>query len=203
MFTVNFIIDGTPETAFAAQFVLKLASASGDRLVAHAFIDGDKVFQVEGFTGLPGLCGSGIFMEAYERIVSDLTALLESLFESLRARTEGANIFFEPHIWVRNPCGCCTPCICALTKAAPGALFVVAAHPANIELAKMIFEKTQSPVLIIKANDDKPAMLLSINPDDVTEISKALECPSTDIEHHQSIVPSPETFMVTLRSAVA
>ena len=203
MFAVNFIVDGTPETAYASQFALKLAYAYGNHLVCHAFIDGDKVFQVEGFTGLPGLCGSGVFMEAYERIIADLVALLESLFEPLRARAEGSNIFFEPHIWVRNPCGCCTPCICALSKAAPGALYVLAAHPTNIQLADMIFEKTHSPVLVIQCEADKSALLLSDDPDHVRTLGEALEFAAADIKHVTRTAASQESFMSALRSAVA
>ncbi len=101
MSKIALIIDGTYETLLASQIAMVLASSSsGKRLEAYALIEGNKFLKSTGFAGPGGLCGSGVFMQAYEQMLAAMVELCESLMDSLRARVGGANIVLEDEILV-------------------------------------------------------------------------------------------------------
>lgn len=60
-----------------------------DEITAQFVIDPQAILQLEGFDGTAGFCGSGVFIEAEQRIIAPLVSLGESLLMAFSAVAEG------------------------------------------------------------------------------------------------------------------
>ena len=96
--SVIVLLDGSPETSAACSFAIALAQTTNRNLIAQAVIDRNAVMSLTGYSGYAGLCGSGVFLEAYHGIVKTLSELNESLLMSLTARAEGYGVKVNSHI---------------------------------------------------------------------------------------------------------
>lgn len=92
------LLDGSQETVAACSVAIELARATEKCLIAQSVINRAGIMQLAGYQGYPGLCGSGVFMEAFHSIVEALTAVHESLQLSLAARAEGCGVQVKQNI---------------------------------------------------------------------------------------------------------
>lgn len=90
--SVIILIDGSPEASAASYFAISVARALGTDIIAQSVIDSDAIVELTGYKGFPGLCGSGVFIGAYEQIVKTLEEVADSLMMSLAARAEGSGV---------------------------------------------------------------------------------------------------------------
>lgn len=99
-------VEGTPISKLAADVAIALAGNFRASIIAQFVIDPHRVFEFEGFCdcgcGGRGLCGSGVFIEAAQTIISALTELGESLLMTFAALAEGGSIEVEEHVDVGN-----------------------------------------------------------------------------------------------------
>ncbi len=100
--SVVVVLDGSLAAAVAANFALLLAKALNRELVAQTFVDSTAVMQLTGYRGIPGLCGSGVFLEAYEKIVAALICVNETLLLSFCARAEGCGLTVKSCVDIGN-----------------------------------------------------------------------------------------------------
>jgi nucleotide-binding universal stress UspA family protein len=166
MFTLKLIVDGSPETLQAAQFALTLAKRFGKKLRAYAFIDPVKVIEVTGFTGA-GLCGSGVFIEGYEKVLSILEDIGQTLMTALRARADGMDVEIEEIIRTDDPVTILTDGMTTST------LVVLADNARNRALAERIFE-TGCAVAVFEHRPGEGALVTlmgqrSVNMDELAE----------------------------------
>jgi nucleotide-binding universal stress UspA family protein len=106
MKSILLIVEGRPVSKIAADIAIALAGSQNASIIAQFITDPHRVFEFEGFCdcgcGGRGLCGSGVFIEAEQEIVSALTKLGESLLMSFAALAEGESIEIEQHTDVGN-----------------------------------------------------------------------------------------------------
>ncbi|MBX9571006.1 MAG: hypothetical protein K2X77_19075 [Candidatus Obscuribacterales bacterium] len=88
-------LDGSPESLVATELASKLASEGKHTLHAETLIDHSLIRALTGFQGYAGLCGSGVFLEAHDKIERALRELKESILMSFAARTEGKGFSVE------------------------------------------------------------------------------------------------------------
>jgi hypothetical protein len=81
---------------------MSLAQARGDDLIVQMVIDSDSVLRLTGYRGCAGLCGSGVFLDAYEDIVNTLRSVCESLLMSFTARADGLGLKVKSFIDTGN-----------------------------------------------------------------------------------------------------
>ena len=90
--SVIVFIDGSPEASVASDFAMSLARARNDDVVAQMVVDSDSVLRLTGYRGHAGLCGSGVFLDAYEQIVNIVRSVFDALLMSFTARAEGLGL---------------------------------------------------------------------------------------------------------------
>lgn len=91
-------LDGSPESLLATEFASKLADESKSALGAETLIDRNLVRSLTGFQGYAGLCGSGVFLEAHDKIEAALLELNESILMAFCARSEGQGLKVDCNI---------------------------------------------------------------------------------------------------------
>lgn len=92
------LLDASPETCSASYFAISLAKIIDCRLTAATIINAQTVFMLMGYAGRPGLCGSGVFLHAYEQIIYNLREVGESLLMAFVSHAEGAGLQVETYI---------------------------------------------------------------------------------------------------------
>lgn len=84
-------IDGSIESLWAANFAWRLAKRTDSSVTAQHVIDTDAVWQMLAYDQ-PGLIGSGIYLEAREKILEALRCAGEALMVSYQARAGALDI---------------------------------------------------------------------------------------------------------------
>lgn len=95
-------IDGSPETSVASDFAVSFAAARHHDLVAQTVIDSDTALRLTGYRGHAGLCGSGVFLSARERIVETLKSVCDTLLMAFTARAEGSGLLVKSFVDTGN-----------------------------------------------------------------------------------------------------
>lgn len=87
--SIYFYVEGSPASKQAADVCIAAARKFHSDVVAQFVIDPQRLFEIEGFSGLPGLCGSGVFIDTEQKLISPLSGLGESLLASFCTLAEG------------------------------------------------------------------------------------------------------------------
>lgn len=163
--SIILLTDGSPETARAASFAISLARMLKEELIAQVVIDRESVLHLTGFRGFSGLCGSGVFLRAYEEIVSSLSSVSESLLMSLTALAEGCGVKVTSYVDTGD-----APTILADLIAQHESVLVVGGTDSNRALLTdhefdcptfMIRGQTTGSVEVIMLTSDKRSNLLN------------------------------------------
>jgi nucleotide-binding universal stress UspA family protein len=91
------VLDGSAESLAAAHTAWSLAAETGARVDAQYVVDTDAIWRFLSFER-PGLVGSGVFIEARDKITAVMTALAETVMLSFRTQMEGRCVEFETFI---------------------------------------------------------------------------------------------------------
>jgi hypothetical protein len=172
MYTPKMIVDATRETLSASAFAIDVAKRLDGKLVAIAFVNAGQILKMTGYEGT-GLCGSGVFINAYEKIIQTMVDVNESLIESLSARAGGHSIVVKQKILIGEPATQIGETACA------DDFYILGGTDENMVLAKTIFAKTRCPVGVftISAEGTPHLRLLSDNSpavDDLIEMLRTL-----------------------------
>ncbi len=90
-------LDGSDESRSAAYFAWDLAAQSGCRVVAQHVVDSDGAWRFLDHD-LAGFVGSGVYIEAIERIKEALTAIGEAIMLSYTSQILGRNLEYKTYI---------------------------------------------------------------------------------------------------------
>lgn len=88
------VLDGSAESLAAAHTAWSLAAETGARVDAQYVVDTDAIWRFLSFER-PGLVGSGVFIEARDKITAVMTSLAETVMLSFRTQMEGRSVDFE------------------------------------------------------------------------------------------------------------
>lgn len=143
-------VDGTPRCVQAAHIAISLARQFKCGIVAQYIIDPQRVFNLEGYEGTSGLCGSGVFIESQHEIMETLTGLGESLLMSFAALAEGHSIRVEQVVDVGNTAE-------ELKKRALGCNLIVLAAASN-GISKVVADSVE--VLAVSVESEKSILLM-------------------------------------------
>lgn len=140
---ILFVMQGQPTAKAAGDFAIGLAKSLQYAIVAEYTIDRSRLTELDQFTGEPGMCGSGAFVEAEKQIVQALAELAESMFLFFGAVCEGNAVAFEQFIEVGQP----TELLVA--RARDCSCIILPGVEANIELAKQLIDLVACPVVFV------------------------------------------------------
>ncbi len=90
-------IDGSAESQLAAHFAWDLAERTGARVVAQHVVDSAGIWRFLSHAHA-GFVGSGLYMDAREKMIAIMQSLGESLTMSYSSQAEGQDIKTETHI---------------------------------------------------------------------------------------------------------
>lgn len=140
-------IDGSEESRSASFLAWELAKQTGARIVAQHVIDTAAVWRLLSYDRA-GFIGSGVYMEAREKINSALYAIAESLMLSYTSQIEGQSLEFETCIDEGDPAT-------EIARRAKDHDMVIVTHRrgARADESNRLFEKLSAtcccPVLVI------------------------------------------------------
>lgn len=159
-------IDGSEESRAASYLVWELAKQTGARVVAQHVIDTAAVWRFLSYDRA-GFIGSGLYMEAREKIASALYSIAEGLMLSYTSQIEGQSVPFETCIDEGDPA------TEIARRAEEHDLVVIAYSRRNFTVGAM-FEKLlgicQCPILILGSNVKQwSEMRVFINKDVLSE----------------------------------
>lgn len=142
---IYFFVEGSPLNRIAADVAISLAKKIGSTIVAQFVIDPQRLFEMEGYEGLTGLCGSGVFIETEQGLIPPLTALGESLLLAFTALAEGQEIRVDQFVDVG-------PVPEEIRKrACDTGLLVLAGSDANIQRAEDLMSLVNEPLLFVQS----------------------------------------------------
>jgi nucleotide-binding universal stress UspA family protein len=145
------VIDGTAESRAAAYLAWELAEKTGSRIVAQHVINVPAIRNLLSLRK-PGFVGSGIYLEAAERIKESLRSVAESVTLSYEAQAEGRNIKFETCIDEGDP-------LAEITKRVQSHDLLIIGHdpsvprqPDTYSLCEELAETCNCSMLIVNAS---------------------------------------------------
>ena len=95
-------IDGSEESRNAANFTWELASQSGARVTAQHVVDTQAAWRFLSHDRA-GFVGSGVYMEAREKITDALYAIAESIMLSYTCQIDSRALEYETYIDSGDP----------------------------------------------------------------------------------------------------
>lgn len=150
-------LDGSSESRSAASFAWALANRTGARVVAQYVVDSAAVWRFLSFD-LAGFVGSGVFMEAREKMIDALHSIAEALLLSYAYQAEGQEIEPVTCIDEGDP-------VTEIARQAKEHDLVVLGHKQNsdahIRLLEKLMEICPCPILVVR-NAIKPWSKLQI-----------------------------------------
>ena len=153
MFRVNILVDGTPETLFAAIIAISLSETGDKKLHAYGIIDGQDLLSSTGFTG-PGLCGSGVFINAYESMLEIRMSILDALMESLQNMAGGRAVAVEPEVIQGKPVDRLPDLLNSES------ILIVSGHESNAGLIKHVSEELNLQTATVTVNGEGRRVVL-------------------------------------------
>lgn len=90
-------IDGSQASRSAAQFAWDLAKQTSSKVVAQHVVDTAEIWRFLAYD-LAGFIGSGLYMDARERITEVMYSIAEALMLSYGSQAEGQSLDFENYI---------------------------------------------------------------------------------------------------------
>jgi len=158
------VLDGSAESLAAAQFAWSLASETGRPVHAQYVIDTDAIWNLLSFQQA-GLVGSGIYLDAREKIVSALRSVAESVMLSYSSRAEGRFAEFDCYIDEGVPADEIA------ARAADHELVIIGYSPSKtsphgLSLPEQLAQKCSCPVLAVGGHAhgwSKMQVLLSVD----------------------------------------
>jgi hypothetical protein len=88
------VLDSSAQSRACAAFAWNLAAETGARVVGHHVVDAPAVWRFLSFEKT-GFVGSGVFMEARERIIAVLHSIADALVLSYESLAEGRGVIAE------------------------------------------------------------------------------------------------------------
>lgn len=144
--SILYFIEGSSLSKTAGEVSIELARKLRSDLIAQFVIDPRRIFSLEGYKGAPGLCGSGVFIEAEQNIIQALKGLGDSLMHAFAAIAEGHDVSLCRFVDV----GPIMHEIANRTKTCR--LVVLADSEENQRLARELGELVGCPILMVQAN---------------------------------------------------
>lgn len=170
--SILFHVEGSPLSKIAGDMSIGLARKFETEIIAQFIIDPQKIFDLEGFEGVAGLCGNGPFIETEQDIIPPLMSLGESLLMAFAALAEGQDIYVHQFVDIGEP---------AQEMAQRGEhnhFMMLAGSEENFPLAHMVTMALPSLILLVQSEAD----VLLIEPADVDHnILSALRSHLTDM----------------------
>lgn len=163
MCKLKVVIDGTPESLRAAEFAIELATRLDHRLTAIALINTRQVLCSTGYRGT-GLCGSGVFLDAYERMLNVDIDVADALMEALTARAGGRDVTVDSGVLIGDPL------MSIKENTNDDDFYILGGTESNIELAREIFQQTHRPVAVcIEVQGETPKVVLMADDSDLMD----------------------------------
>ncbi|MBS2004315.1 MAG: hypothetical protein JST44_22600 [Cyanobacteria bacterium SZAS LIN-5] len=144
--SILYLAQGTPLSKTAAELAIALARSLRTDVIGQFIIDPQRIFELEGFEGLAGLCGSGVFLEAEQKIIPPLTALGESLLMAFAALAEGQEVRIDSFVDV----GSAAEEMALRGKDA--SLVVLSANKENLPIAERLSCSMTCPILLVQSD---------------------------------------------------
>lgn len=144
--SILYFIEGSSLSKTAGEVSIELAKKLRTDLIAQYVLDPRKIFSFVGYEGQPGLCGSGVFIEAAHNIIQALKNLGESHMHAFSALAGGQELSLSKFIDV----GPLTQEIA--NRARTCSLVVLAENEENLNLARTLGEFINCPILMVQAN---------------------------------------------------
>jgi nucleotide-binding universal stress UspA family protein len=140
---ILFLAQGSLTACAAAQMVIKIAQRTGAEVLAEFVVDRARIRDIEEFDGRPGLCGSGVFVEAEQSIIRSLSELGESTLVAFAALAQGVGVRVSQSVDV----GASLDIL--VSRAADCDVLVLPGTEANVVVAREVAENSQRPVILV------------------------------------------------------
>lgn len=141
------VLDGSAESLAAAHCAWSLAAETGSRVDAQYVIDTESIWRFLSWER-PGFVGSGVFIEASDKIKAVMQHVAETVVLSYRTQMEGRCLEFETYI----DSGC--PVEQIVARAAGRDLVIVGYHspkrPGDVSLAELVAARSPCPVIAVR-----------------------------------------------------
>lgn len=144
--SILFLVEGSPLSKVAGDLSIALAEKLHTSITAQFVVDPQKIFKLEGFEGIPGLCGSGVFIEAEENMIQPLTSLGETLILSFSALAEGHGVQVNPCVDIGSTAQEVE------RRAAQNSLLVLASSEGNLSIIAGLKASVDCPILELQAD---------------------------------------------------